>query len=84
VQAPERLRRDLPDDTPRAASGRPLPRIATLNVRHANTVRVSYRVPRLAPGRYVYVLYCGPCWRGPRGSLIAFDDRREQALTVIK
>jgi hypothetical protein len=59
-------------------------RIATLNVRHANTVRVSYRVPRLAPGRYVYVLYCGPCWRGPRGSLIAFDDRREQALTVIK
>jgi hypothetical protein len=58
-------------------------RVATLNVRHANTVHVSFRLPRLAPGRYVYVLYCGPCWRGPRGSLIAFDDRSAPALTIV-
>ena len=59
-------------------------RVATLNVRHANTVHVSFRVPRLAPGRYVYVLYCGPCWRGQRGSLIAFDYPGAAALTVVK
>jgi hypothetical protein len=59
-------------------------RIATLNVRHANTVRVSFRVPRLAPGRYVYVLYCGPCWRGPRGSLIAFNYPTAPVLTIAR
>jgi hypothetical protein len=59
-------------------------RIATLNVRHANTVRVSFRVPHLVPGRYVYVLYCGPCWRGSRGSLIAFNYGTAPVLTVIK
>jgi hypothetical protein len=58
-------------------------RVATLNVRHANTVRVAFRVPRLAPGRYVYVLYCGPCWRGPRGSLITFGARAP-SLTVVR
>jgi hypothetical protein len=59
-------------------------RVATLNVRHANTVHVAFRVPRLKPGRYVYVLYCGPCWRGPRGSLIAFDDGTAPMLTVVR
>jgi hypothetical protein len=59
-------------------------RVATLNVRHANTVRVAYRLPRLAPGRYVYVLYCGPCTRGPRGSLISFDYRGAPALTITR
>jgi hypothetical protein len=59
-------------------------RVATLNVRHANTVTVSFRVPRLAPGRYVYVLYCGPCWHGARGSLIAFTDRAAPVLTVVR
>ena len=34
---------------------------------------IPFRVPALAPGRYVYVLYCGPCYRGPGGSLIGFD-----------
>lgn len=59
-------------------------RVATLNVRHANTVRVSFHVPSLAPGRYVYVLYCGPCTRGPRGSLIAFNYRTAPDLTVAR
>lgn len=59
-------------------------RIATLNVRHANTVDVPFRVPHLGPGRYVYVLYCGPCWRGPRGSLISLNGRTQHPeLTVV-
>lgn len=58
-------------------------RVATLNVRHANTVRVSFRIPSLAPGRYVYVLYCGPCWRDSRGSVISFDYRGAAALTIV-
>jgi hypothetical protein len=58
-------------------------RIATLNVRHANTVRVVFHVPRLSPGRYVYVLYCGPCTRGPRGSVISFG-RKAPVLTVVR
>jgi hypothetical protein len=59
-------------------------RVGTLNVRHANTVLVTFRVPRLAPGRYVYVIYCGPCWRGPRGSLIAFSYAGAATLTVVR
>ena len=58
-------------------------RVATLNVRHANTVHVSFRVPDLGPGAYVYVLYCGPCWRGPRGSLIAFAYPGAPRLTIV-
>jgi hypothetical protein len=58
--------------------------VATLNVRHANRVQVSFRLPRLAPGRYVYVLYCGPCWRGPRGSLIPFSYPGAPALTIVR
>jgi hypothetical protein len=58
-------------------------RVATLNVRHANTVHIAFRVPRLAPGRYAYVLYCGPCTRGVRGSLIAFTGSRAPLLTVV-
>jgi hypothetical protein len=58
--------------------------IATLNVRHANTVHVVFRVPRLAAGRYVYVLYCGPCWRGARGSLIVLGSTLSNGLTVLR
>jgi hypothetical protein len=58
-------------------------RVATLNVRHANTVHVSFRVPRIPDGRYVYVLYCGPCWRGSRGSLISFNYRTAPDLIVV-
>jgi len=83
------LRNGTPATCPTTSEGPPhggmFHRIATLNVRHANTVRVSFHVPRLAPGRYVYVLYCGPCWRGSRGSLIAFADRtRAPGLTVLR
>jgi hypothetical protein len=82
-----RLRNGDPATCPSTSVGPPrggvYHRVATLNVRHANTVRVRFRVPRLAPGRYVYVLYCGPCRRGPRGSLIAFDYSGAPVLTVV-
>jgi hypothetical protein len=62
--------------------GRKYHRVGTLNVRHANDVTITYRVPRLAPGTYRYVLYCGPCYRGPGGSLIA--EMQTPTLTVVR
>jgi hypothetical protein len=56
-------------------------RIGTLNVRHANDVTITYRVPQLAPGKYLYVLYCGPCYKGRGGSLIA--QLQPPTLTVV-
>ncbi len=35
---------------------------------------IRFRVPRVAPGRYKVFVYCEPCYRGRRGSLIT-DDR---------
>lgn len=32
--------------------------------------RLSYLVPNAAPGLYKYVIYCGGCWPGRRGSLV--------------
>jgi hypothetical protein len=56
-------------------------RIGTLNVRHANDVTIIFRVPKLAPGKYLYVLYCGPCYKGRGGSLIA--QLQPPTLTVV-
>ena len=56
-------------------------RIGTLNVRHANDVTITYHVPNLAPGKYLYVLYCGPCYKGRGGSLIA--QLQPPTLTVV-
>jgi hypothetical protein len=85
---PCRLRNGTPATCPSTSLGPPRSgsyhRVATVNVRQMNTVRVAFRVPRLAPGRYLYVLYCGPCWRGPRGSLIAFNDARAPVLAIVK
>jgi hypothetical protein len=57
-------------------------RVGTLNVRHANDVTITYRVPHLAPGNYIYVLYCGPCYSGRGGSLIA--EMQTPTLTVVR
>jgi hypothetical protein len=57
-------------------------RIGTLNVRHANDVTITFRVPKLAPGKYLYVLYCGPCYKGRGGSLIA--QLQPPTLTVVR
>jgi hypothetical protein len=35
---------------------------------------IRFRVPPVAPGRYKVFVYCEPCYRGRRGSLIT-DDR---------
>jgi hypothetical protein len=35
---------------------------------------IRFRVPHVAPGRYKVFVYCEPCYRGRRGSLIT-DDR---------
>jgi hypothetical protein len=31
---------------------------------------VVFRTPRMKPGRYVFGMFCPPCVRGPKGSLI--------------
>lgn len=56
--------------------------IGVLNVRRRKDIRISFRVPKLAPGRYLYVLYCGWCARGSGGSLIAWTPR--PTLTVLR
>jgi hypothetical protein len=35
---------------------------------------LSFRLPRVAPGRYVLGLFCPSCTRGPKGSLIIADN----------
>jgi hypothetical protein len=40
--------------------------------------QIAFRVPLVAPGRYVFGLYCASCTPGPRGSLI-IDPR----LTLV-
>lgn len=59
-------------------------RIGTVNVRHWNVNTVTYRVPKLRPGVYVYVMYCGPCNAGAGGSVIAFDQGASPKLTVLR
>jgi hypothetical protein len=59
-------------------------RIGTINVRHSNVSTITYRVPKLQPGVYVYVIYCGPCYDGPGGSVIVFDQRSTSKLTVVR
>jgi hypothetical protein len=34
---------------------------------------LTFRLPRLAPGLYVFGLFCSPCARGPKGSVIVAD-----------
>jgi hypothetical protein len=37
--------------------------------------RFLFRVPRLRPGTYGFVLYCAPCYKGPDGSLVSTGPR---------
>jgi hypothetical protein len=46
----------------------------------ARPYRLRFRVPQVAPGRYAFVIFCAPCVRGPRGSLIT--NTREDTLLV--
>jgi hypothetical protein len=46
--------------------------------------RLGFRVPHLEPGRYAFVVYCGGCQPGPRGSLIVSTQVQDDLLRVIK
>jgi hypothetical protein len=69
---------------PRPPRGGIYHRIGTVNVRHSNVSTITYRVPNLQPGVYAYVMYCGPCYAGAGGSVIAFDQGSSAALTVVR
>lgn len=51
------------------------------------TGTVTFRVPRVRPGRYQLVLYCAPCHKGPGGELVLtntyFDGKRRQGLDAL-
>lgn len=57
-------------------------RIGELSTRRTREVTITFRVPSLAPGRYVYVFYCGACQRGQGGSLIAWLPRPTLTVTA--
>jgi hypothetical protein len=46
--------------------------------------RLRFRVPHLKPGRYAFVIYCGGCQPGPRGSLLVYTQVRNDLLRVIR
>ena len=61
----------------RSLARRPYMHVATVREwrpiggsRTSGVATVVIRVPRVAPGRYVFGLFCAACTRGPKGSLI--------------
>ena len=56
-------------------------RIATVSFRRVRKQTVVIRVPSLIPGRYEVAFYCGVCYRGPGGSLVATPT---QAFDVVR
>lgn len=44
--------------------------------------RLRFAVPDLRPGRYAFVIYCDPCYRGPAGSLIVDTNDPTELLRV--
>jgi hypothetical protein len=50
--------------------------------RTGRTSSLRFAVPHLRPGRYVFVIYCGRCWPGRRGSLISDPQDRRELLRV--
>jgi hypothetical protein len=65
----------------RAPTGGAYRRIATVSFRHVLNQEVAIRVPSLKPGRYEIAFYCGVCYRGPGGSLIATPT---QAFDIVR
>lgn len=56
-------------------------RVATVSFRRVREQVILIRVPSLKPGRYEIAFYCGACYRGPGGSLIATPT---QAFGVVR
>jgi hypothetical protein len=46
--------------------------------------RLRFRIPEVEPGSYTLVIYCGSCYRGPRGSLIAYPQDPGWRLRVLQ
>ncbi len=44
--------------------------------------RLEFDVPEAEPGRYAYVIWCGPCWPGRDGSLIGHPSARYPAANA--
>ncbi len=53
--------------------GRPYTRIRRMRSDTRGDTRLSFRLPRVRPGRYRIVVYCEPCGQGPGGNLIASE-----------
>lgn len=56
-------------------------RVATVSFRRVREQVILIRVPSLKPGRYEIAFYCGACYRGLGGSLIATPT---QAFDVVR
>lgn len=46
--------------------------------------RLRFRIPEVGPGSYALVIYCASCYRGPRGSLIAYLQDPGWRLRVLR
>lgn len=44
--------------------------------------RLRFRIPRVEPNAYAFVIYCGGCYAGPRGSLIVDTSSPGRLLRV--
>ena len=51
------------------------------------TATMTFRVPRVTPGRYQLVFYCAPCQKGPGGKLVKnntySDGKRRYGLDAL-
>lgn len=59
----------------------PYIRVGTVSFRRRNHRVVSFVMPRVPAGRYEIAFYCGACYKGPGGSLIASPER---AFAVVR
>ena len=60
---------------PRPPHGEPYTFIGRIHYAPPTRGRFRFRVPRLAPGYYAFLVYCAPCYKGPGGSLIDTGTR---------
>ncbi len=44
---------------------------------------IRFRTPEVEPGRYAFVVYCGPCMRGPKGSLITSGPNTKRGNLLV-
>jgi hypothetical protein len=67
-----------PRDRPFVFLGRAKPLFQMGELRRMREIpqyRLRFRIPRVEPGAYAFVIYCDNCYRGARGSLIVDPTR---------